>query len=111
MALFDVESLILKAADNPAIQKVIAQVTDVCNGVILGMAHFNKRFDALEAKQDANDMKLERIYQHVAYPSDIAPAGDDGLMKLLADGGEAMQIVEVTPMPESNNDGSTKLIQ
>lgn len=104
----DIESIIAKLGENPAVLQVINQVKEVCNGVVVAMAHFNSRLDALEAKQDANSVKLELIYQTVAFPSDISPAADDGLMKLLSEGGEEMKIQEVEPLPESNNDGSKK---
>jgi hypothetical protein len=92
MALgFDVESILAKVAENPAIKKVIAQVQDVCNGIILAMAHFNKRFDTLEAKVDRAVFLLE-------HPSQGAPAGPDGLMALLAADGQEMKMQTVEPM-------------
>lgn len=104
----DMESILAKLAENPQVLAVIEQVKQVCNGIVIGMSHFNARFDKIEQMHTSNGQKLDEILFHLKHPSDIAPAGDDGLMGLLAAGGEEMIIVEPEPMPEANNDGSKK---
>lgn len=113
MSLFDMDSIMGKLAENPAIQKVIEQVTEVCNGVVLAMTHFDQRFDTIENLHRIDSAKLDRVLFAISNPSQISPAADDGLMGLLADGGEEMIMQEVEPMPEALPDGSNriKLIQ
>lgn len=110
MALgFDVDSILAKLAENPAIKQVISQVTDVCGGVVKAMTHFNNRFDVIEAMHKENSAKLDKLLFSVEHRCDTVSAGDDGLMKMLAESGEEMRIQEVEPMTRDvNEDGSSK---
>lgn len=101
----DMDSLLAKLAENEDVKKVMAQVTSVCNGVILAMTHFNNRFDKIEQMHTSDSVKLDRIVYLLENPCNIVAAADDGLMQLLAEGGEEMEMVEIEPMPPSQPDG------
>lgn len=105
----DAAAILDKLLDNPEIKKVVEQFSQVANGVVIAMKHFNGRFDALELEVKANSAKMDKLLFSQEHPSNVLPAGDDGLMKLLGEQGESMRIQEVGPMPEdSNSDGSEK---
>jgi len=90
----DLDSILSKLGENPQIAKVIAQVTEVCNGVVLAMAHFNKRFDLIESQNTEMLLLLRK--------SEPGAAAPDGLMQLLAENGEEMQMQTVEPIPIVN---------
>lgn len=91
-----VDGLIEQLGNSPAVQDAMGKLIELREGVIQAMAHFNTRLDVM-------DGKLDRIIFSIEHPSDIAPAADDGLMKLLADDGQEMIIQEVEAMPMHQN--------
>jgi hypothetical protein len=96
----DMDSILSKLMQSEDIKKVVKQATDVCNGIVLAITHFNSRFDALEFKVD----KVIIILEH---SSNIAPAAPDGLLQLLAENGQEMKQQTVEPLPSNANpDGS-----
>lgn len=97
MGLFD--SVVSSMGESPQIQEALTLLKNYVQGQVNAMAHFNTRMDQFEAKVD----RMLFILEH---PSNIAPAGDDGLMKLLAENGEEMQIQEIQPFDTAYPDGS-----
>lgn len=98
MAFFDLQMMLDKLADSPQVKQAMIQFIEVREGIINAAAHFNSRFDALESLMKDSNAKQDKILFLLEHPSDVAPAGDDGLMKLLAESGQEMQIQTHEPM-------------
>lgn len=110
---FDAAAILDKLLENPEIKKVVVQFSEVANGVVIAMKHFNGRFDTLENEIKSLRGEIEKLVLAKEHPSNVAPAGDDGLLRLLEESGQTMRIQEIGKIPEDvNADGSAKkLIQ
>lgn len=80
------DGLLESLGESPAVQEALAVLKGSAQGFANAMVHFNNRLDGIEAKQDKIIILLEQR-------SNTLPAGDDGLMKLLAENGEDMVII------------------
>jgi hypothetical protein len=74
--MFDLQSIIDNLLKSPAIQSAMAEAMELRNNIIKTCVRFDARFDALEERAN-------RIIFLLEHPSDIIPAGDDGLVRLL----------------------------
>lgn len=99
---FDLTAMLDKLADSPQVKLAMDQFVELRNGVVSAAAHFNSCFDdAAQQRKMANmllvnmDRKLDRILFLLEHPSDVAPAGDDGLMAALDAAGTPMLMQEV----------------
>lgn len=101
------DGLIQQLETSPMVQKAMAEFLSVKNILVATVNRFDQRFGEAEerlknlhASVEGVDIKAERIIFLLEHPSDIRPAGNDGLMKMLEDAGQQMLITEkFEPMP------------
>jgi hypothetical protein len=78
MALFDLQAMIEKLSQAPPVQEAIDNLIRIKTNHANSMIRMDARFDALEAKLDRLLLLAEKPV------SNMVPAADDGLLKLLA---------------------------
>jgi len=110
---FDLTAMLDKLADSPQVKLAMDQFVELHNGIINAVTHFNSRFDKqdqfttgfaqlVDCKLSSIEGKCDKILFLLEHPSDVAPAGDDGLLKMLSESGEEMVIQHPEPMPIVN---------
>lgn len=91
------DGLIEQLENSPAVAKAMAQFNQLREIFVATVNRFDSRFQSAQDLQVAISKslldlhaKMDEILFHLKHPSDIAPAGDDGLMKMLESSGKEM---------------------
>lgn len=93
------DGLIEQLENSPAVAKAMVQVNEFRAILVATVNRFDTRFQSAQDLQVAISKSLldlhskaDEILYHLKHPSDIVPAGDDGLMKVLESSGKEMII-------------------
>lgn len=91
------DGLIEQLENSPAVAKATAQVNEFRAILVATINRFDSRFQSAQDLQVAISKslidlhtKVDEVLFRLKHPSDIVPAGDDGLMKMLESSGEEM---------------------
>lgn len=97
---FDLDGILAKLAESPQVKDAMNQFTETRNGIITAMQHFNTQLETIKVAQLEIQAKCDRILFHLEHPSDVAPAGDDGLLALHAGLDEIVGETPIVNVPE-----------
>lgn len=84
------DGLIEQLENSPIVKKTIVQFEQVRDILVATVNRFDQRFGQIDEKLASVDTNTTRILFILEHPSNIVPAGDDGLMKLLEASGQEM---------------------